>query len=196
MKLYYSVTSPYSRKVLLLAKSLGMGNEVDIISANPLENDPAFMKLNPLGKVPALVQGGKTFIDSPYICEHLLRLAGQDRTGDAYMRRLEVQAMADGVMDAAVAMRMESVRTDAEPSDYWMGRWRSAIERALKHIEDNYLEELTGWKLDSIAVACMLDYLLFRLPAIEWQLAHPGLSAWFEEASKRKDIIETDPRRD
>jgi len=195
MKLFYSVTSPYSRKVLLLAKSLGMGGEVDVIQTNPLQNDPAFMKINPLGKVPALVQGGRTYVDSPYIAEHLLRLAGQDRTGDAYMNRLEVQAYADGIIDAAVALRIESTRPAAERSALWQKRWYAAIDRGLAYLEANVVDALSGWKLDSISVACMLDYLLFRLPDVAWQKDHPKLAAWFAEASKRKDMLETDPRQ-
>jgi glutathione S-transferase len=195
MKLFYSVTSPYSRKVLLLAKSLGMGGEVDVIHTNPLQNDPAFMKINPLGKVPALVQGGKTYVDSPYIAEHLLRLAGQDRTGDAYMNRLEVQAYADGIMDAAVALRIESTRPEAERSDLWQKRWYAAIDRGLAYLEANVVDALSGWKLDSISVACMLDYLLFRLPGVAWQKDYPKLAVWFAEASNRKDMLETDPRQ-
>ena len=67
MKLYYSITSPYSRKVYLLAKSLGMGGEVELIMANPLENDPALLKANPLGKVPVLQVEGEVITDSTAI---------------------------------------------------------------------------------------------------------------------------------
>lgn len=194
MKLYYSVTSPYSRKVYLLAKSLGMGNDIELIMANPLENDPALLKANPLAKVPALVQGGKTYFDSPYIAEHLLRLAEQDRMSDAYMQRLEIQALADGIMDAAVALRLESVRPDAEQSEMWQGRWFAAIERGLNMLENSVIDGLRDWKLDSISVACMLDYLCFRLPEYKWQSDHPKVAAWFSETLKRKDMIATNPR--
>lgn len=194
MKLYYSITSPYSRKVLLLAKSLGMGNDVELIMANPLENDPALLKANPLAKVPALMQGGKTYFDSPLIAEHLLRLAGQDRMSDSYMHRLEVQALADGIMDAAVATRLETVRPDAEQSALWLGRWRGAIDRGMVALENNIIDTLSGWKLDSISVACMLDYLCFRLPEIEWQQLYPKTAAWFAETKQRKDMVATDPR--
>jgi glutathione S-transferase len=194
MKLFYSVTSPYSRKVLLLARSLGMGNDIEVVMANPIENDPALLKVNPLGKVPALVQAGKTYVDSPFIAEHLLRLAGQDRMSDDYMKRLEVQAIADGITDAAVAIRLETSRPDAEVSMMWLGRWHAAIDRSLSFLEQELLDSLSGWKLDSIAVACMLDYLCFRLPDIDWQNSHPKLAAWFADVIIRKDMRDTDPR--
>jgi len=195
MKLFYSTTSPYSRKVLLLAKSLGMGGEVELIFSNPLESDAELLAANPLAKVPALIQGGKTYFDSPYIVEHLLMLAGQNRTGEDYMARLGVQALADGVMDAAVALRLESVRADAEQSAMWKKRWYAAIERGLDMLEADVIENLSeGWKLDSISVACMLDYLCFRLPEVEWQSSHPKSAAWFDNILKKQDIIDTDPR--
>jgi len=195
MKLFYSPTSPYSRKVLLLAKSLGMGGEVEIILANPLESGADLLAANPLGKVPALIQGGKTYYDSPYIVEHLLALAGQNRTGDDYMARQGVQALADGVMDAAVALRMESVRPDAEQSEMWRKRWYAAIDRGLDLLEASVIDSLSeGWKLDSIGVACMLDYLCFRLPEVDWKKSHPKSAAWFATILKKQDIIDTDPR--
>lgn len=194
MKLYYSIASPYSRKVYLLARSLGMGNDVELIIANPLENDPALLKANPLAKVPALLQGGKCYFDSPVIAEHLLRLAGQDRTGDAYMDRLEVQALADGIMDAAVALRMEAVRPDAEQSAMWKERWYAAIDRGLHMLEAQLIDTLSGWKLDSIAVACMLDYLCFRLPDLDWQSKFPKAATWFAETVQKKEMVATDPR--
>lgn len=196
MKLFYSVSSPYSRKVLLLAKSLGMGGEVEIILSNPLESGADLLAVNPLAKVPALVQGGKTYFNSPYIVEHMLALAGQNRTGEAYMARLGVQALADGVMDAAVALRLESVCPDAEQSAMWRERWYGAIERGLDMLEADVIEGLSeGWKLDSIAVACMLDYLCFRLPELDWQSSRPKSAAWFANIVKKRDMIETDPRK-
>jgi len=195
MKLFYSPTSPYSRKVLLLAKSLGMGGEIEIILSNPLESGADLLAANPLAKVPALIQGGKTYFNSPYIVEHLLALAGQNRTGEEYMARLGVQALADGVMDAAVALRLESVRPDAEQSAMWRKRWYDAIDRGLDMLEASVIENLSeGWKLDSISVACMLDYLCFRLPEVDWKSSHPKSAAWFANISEKQDIIDTDPR--
>ncbi len=194
MKLFYSTASPYSRKVLLLAKSLGMGREITLVIANPLENGAELLAVNPLNKVPALVQGGQTYFNSPYIAERLLALAGQDRMSDAYMARLGVQALADGIMDAAVALRMESIRTDSNPSKMWQKRWYCAINRSLDMLENSVITGLSGWKLDSISVACALDYLAFRLPEIDWKLSHPKTASWFEEQISRRDMKETDPR--
>ncbi|MBV1900955.1 MAG: glutathione S-transferase N-terminal domain-containing protein [Kordiimonadaceae bacterium] len=194
MKLFYSLTSPYSRKILLLAKSLKLADDIEVVLANPLENDAALIAANPLAKVPALLMGDKAISDSPLIAEHLLRKAGADRSSEAYMRQLEVQALADGVTDAAVAIIMESRRPDAEQSALWIARWGSSIERGLHMLENQCETFSTGWDLGSMAVACLLDYLCFRHPTLDWQRSNPKCAAWFAEISKRPDMVETDPR--
>ncbi len=191
MKLYYSPTSPYSRKVRLLAMHHGL--DVEIIMTNPLENDPAFFEVNPLAKVPAFVKDGRAIYDSPVIAEYLMREAGADRTSDAYLKQLEVQALLDGITDAAVATVMEGRREDVEQSAMWLARWESAIDRGLSVLESE-IDALADWNLASMATACTLDYLCFRLPAIAWQEKYPKCAAWYAEVVKRADMIETDPR--
>ncbi len=191
MKLYYSATSPYSRKVRLLAMHHGL--DVEIVMTNPLENDAAFLTINPLAKVPALVMDGRAIFDSPVIAEYLLKLAGADRSSDAYLKQLELQALLDGVTDAAVATVMEGRREDAEKSPMWLARWDSSIDRGLALLETE-IAGLTDWNLASMAAACTLDYLCFRLPHIAWQAKYPKCAAWYGEVAKRADMIETDPR--
>ena len=194
MKLYYSPTSPYSRKILLLAKSLGLGDDVEIVMANPLENGPELLAANPLAKVPALLMDGRAIFDSPVIAEHILKKSGADRSSDDYLRQLDLQALADGATDAAVAKIMESRRTDAEQSTLWIERWDKAIERSLQLLEDQIESYRGTWDLGSMAVACFLDYLCFRHPSLDWQTGAPNCAAWYEDVSARQDMVETDPR--
>lgn len=196
MKLYYSKTSPYARKVLLLAMSLGMGDRIELVLANPLDNGAALISANPLNKIPALVlEDGTCVFDSPVIMEYLLDLAGRPRSGEGYFNDMRLLALTDGILDAALALVMEGRREDAEKSVYWQERWHGAIRRSLCHLEDAWLGRLQdGWNTPAIAAACALDYLLFRLPEINWREAHPALSEWFESVSERQDFSETDPR--
>lgn len=191
MKLYYSPTSPYSRKVRLLAVHHGL--DVEIVMTNPLEDDPAFFEVNPLAKVPALVKDGRAIFDSPVIAEYLLKEAGADRTSDAYLKQLELQALLDGITDAAVATVMEGRREDAEQSAMWLARWESAIDRCLSVLEGE-IDALVDWDLASMAAACALDYLCFRLPTIAWQGKYPKCANWYDAIVKRADMVETDPR--
>lgn len=195
MKLYYSKTSPYARKVLLLAKYLGLDDDIDVVLTIPLEADHAFLAVNPLSKVPALVQPGETpLFDSRVIAEFLLDRAGMNDTGRNKTEVLKRQALADGMMDAAFAMVMESKRVDAEQSAYWVDRWQSAIDRSIACLEEGTVNALESWGLDSIAIACALDYICFRLPAITWQAKYPNTATWYERVISREDMQSTNPR--
>jgi len=193
MILYYSVTSPYSRKVLLLARSLGLGDKIDVRMTKPLDNDPDFLAATPLGKVPVLDTGDKQVFDSPLIAEHLLHMAGVERSDD-YLKVLEEQALADGLMDAAVAKVMEGLRPKEQQSSMWLARYERAIAQSFKLLEEKYIANITGWDLGSMAVACALDYVSFRLTDLDWQSAHPKCAKWFETATVRTDMQETNPR--
>lgn len=192
MKLYYSPTSPYSRKVRLLAMAHKL--DVEIVTTNPLENDGDFLKANPLAKVPALLTDDRAIFDSPVIAEYLLKLAGEDRASEAYLRQLEIQALADGITDAAVATVMEGRRTDSEKSVMWLSRWDQAIDRSLALLETVVDDVFSNWDLASISVACTLDYLCFRLPGIAWQEKYPRCAHWLAEVIQRADMVETNPR--
>lgn len=195
MQLYYSITSPYTRKVLLVARHLGLIDEIVIVPVNPLEPDAGFLEANPLSKVPALVVDGEpALFDSRVIVEFLLDRAGMNDTGRAKTEVLKRQALADGMTDAALAIVMEMRRPAAERSDYWLDRWRAAIERALAHLEDGAIQALEHWRLDAMATAAALDYLCFRLPEIDWQSKYPLTASWFEGARMRDDMVATDPR--
>lgn len=195
MQLYYSKTSPYSRKVLLLARHLGLQDEIKVVMTNPLEPEADFLKANPLSKVPVLLEDGEpALFDSRVIAEFLLDRAGMNDTGRAKTEILKRQALADGIMDAALALVMEGRRPEAERSAYWQERWHAAIERALAHLEDGAINALDDWRLDSIATACALDYLCFRLPDINWRDGYQHTAQWYARVAAREDMKATDPR--
>lgn len=195
MKLYSSNTSPYSRKVLLLARHLGVDGDIEIVPTMPLEPDTAFLEANPLSKVPTLVQEGETpLFDSRVIAEFLLDRAGMNDTGRHKTEVLKRQALADGMMDAAFAIVMENKRDDCEQSAFWIMRWNNALERSFEYLESGAINALERWGLDSIATACALDYICFRLPGITWRDRYPLTADWYDRTVKRDDMRETDPR--
>jgi len=195
MKLFSAKPSPYARKVLLLAQSLGFSEQIDIIITNPFENDPAFIAASPFGKVPALVMDdGLTVNNSPLLVEVFLDMAGQTRTGEAYFEALQIQALADGIMDAVFALAAEARKPDTQQSGYWKERWHGAIARGLERLDGVYIRKLSSWNIASIAAACALDYILLRLPDLPWQIDHPKLAVWFESICTRPDFQATDPR--
>lgn len=195
MKLYYAKRSPYARKarVIVLEKKLN----VEFVEAD-LTNKPAdLLKANPLGKVPALIlDDGRSVYDSPVVCEILDGLSPEPRMIPADpVRRLEVktiEALADGLMDTAIAAYMEKIR---HPKDFDAGHIRNletAVHNGFAHLQDN-LKKIDGLHLGSIAAACAVGYINFRLPALSPAERFPRLAAWFEGFSKRASMLATVP---
>lgn len=195
MKLFYAKTSPYTRKLLLLARHLGQTDAIEIVDTDPLEATPDFLEANPLSKVPTLlVPGEPALFDSRVIAEYLLDRAGMNDSGRAKTELLKRQALADGVTDAALAIVQENRRPEEQRSAYWIERWTAAIERGLAHLEDGAINALDQWRLDAMATACALDYLNFRLPHLDWESRFPQTATWYRAALARADMVATDPR--
>ena len=181
MRLLYSPTSPYVRKVVVCDAELGLSDRIELMPVNPddLRRD------NPLSKVPALAtDAGEALYDSPVICEYLDSLHDGKKlfpaTGDARWRALRLQALGDGVLDAALLVVMEGRRPESERSPGFVDVQRCKIGDAL-HI-------------GSITVGCALGYLDFRLGEDGWRTGRPGLAAWYEDHAKRPSMIASAPR--
>jgi len=135
MKLRFSPTSPYVRKVRIVALEAGI--DLELIPTAPWAPDTDLPKDNPLGKVPALLtDGGEAIYDSPVICEYLdsqhsgrklIPAAGGER-----WRQLCLQALADGILDAAVSARIElAMRPEDKRWPQWVERQNAAVLRGL-----------------------------------------------------------------
>ena len=201
MKLIGSNTSPYVRKVriVMAEKKLDYQYTVEDVWAN--DN---MLKSNPLGKVPCLVvEGVEAIFDSRVIVEYVDTLSPLSRLIPASGReRVEVrtwEALADGVLDAAIAARLEAnwaPRADAR-SQAWIDRNMSRVNASLKAMSRGLGEK--PWcaglhmSLADIAVGCALFYLDFRFPHIEWRGEYPNLSRLGEKLAARKSFIDTVP---
>lgn len=196
MKLYFSATSPYVRKVMACAIARGIEGRIQPVPTNPHESPPALVHDNPLSKVPCLVtEDGFALFDSPVICEYL------DSVGDviplfpphgaARWRALRFQAMGDGILDAAVLRRMEGARPREAARDGVVERQGAAVSRALDALEAdppaNHLD------IGAIAVACALGYLDFRFAHEPWRDGRPKLAHWFEAIAARPELARTGP---
>ena len=110
MKLFYSPTSPFVRKVSVLLLETGQEAERITGSGTPLDPGAAPIAQNPLGKVPALVtEEGRAIFDSRVICRYLDARAGAGLYGDAQTTwAIQTQeALADGILEAALLMVYE-----------------------------------------------------------------------------------------
>ena len=183
MKLYHSATSPFVRKVMVMIHEAGItGITLEGVGGHAV--DPGTMPVahNPLGKIPALVtDAGDVLFDSRVICQFLDDHAGAGFYPAAPQRWpvLTLEALADGMLEAAVLMVYESrIRPEGSQFAPWVeGQW-AKVARALDALETRYLGQLTG-PLDAaqIAVGCALGYVDFRHADRDWRagrLCQPG----------------------
>jgi glutathione S-transferase len=192
MKLLYTPTSPYSRKVRVVAAELGVLLELE--ESQPHDADSLVARRNPLVKVPTLVTDDREVVyDSPVICELL------DRQGDAprlhgrdlhsWLAAMRLQALADGIMDATVAVRLESLRPETKRVDPI--RQLEKVQRGVATLEELETTLRGEVSVGVIAAACALGYLDLRLESFNWRALAPQLAAWFATFSKRTSMRTT-----
>ena len=195
MKLYYSPTSPYVRKVIACAIACGNLDQITRIATDPHASPADLLAANPLSKVPCLVtQDGFALFDSPVICEYLDAVGGGSLfppPGPARWRALKWQAIGDGIMDAAVLRRGELGRPHEAARDAVMARHRAAVVRALDLLQAdppaNHLD------IGSIAVACALGYLDLRFADDAWRNGRDRLAQWYAAMERRPEIAQSAP---
>jgi len=197
MKLYFNPASPYVRKVRVTAHELGLGDRIELISITltPVSPHEALRASNPIGKIPALVlDDGTALYDSPVVCEYLDALAGGNRifpaAGAARWTALRRQAIADGIMDAAVLTRYEeAVRPKELRWQAWVDGQFLKIRTALDVLEK---ENLAGaFDIGTLSIACALGYLDLRFASEGWRASRPRLASWDAAISKRPSLAAT-----
>lgn len=200
MKLHFSPTSPFARKCRVLSLELGLGERIELVSANahPVNRDRALVGLNPLGKVPTLVtDDGTVLYDSRVICEYLNALAGGDLIPagpDDRWRVLVEQSLADGMSDAAILTRYETaVRPEPLQWSGWIEGQLDKVACALADLERRAVGFGDRVDLGTIAFACALGYLDFRFASLAWRDKHPNAAAWFAWFGGRDAMVATRP---
>ena len=201
MKLIGSLASPYVRKVrvVLAEKKLDYQFELENVWAA----DTTISQWNPLGKVPCLImEDGTTLIDSRVMVEYLDTLTpvckllppnGRDRADVKCW-----EALADGMLDAAVSVRLErTMRPQALQSEEWMARQMRKVDLGLKALSERLGDQpyCAGihYSLADVAVGCALGWLSFRFPEIGWRDDHPNLARLFDKLSERPSFKDTVP---
>lgn len=201
MKLLGTLTSPYARKarIVLAEKKI----DYDWVIDSPNSPDSSVPRHNPLARIPVLVLDDDTAIfDSPVIVEYLDNLAPNNKLFPQTPReRIEVrrwEALADGVLDAAVAIRLELLRPAGERSGSWMDSQRQVIDAGLEYmsrlLDDKTWCMGTPFTFADAAVGCALGYLDFRFPDIDWRGRHANLAQLYDKLMQRPSFAETAPR--
>ena len=191
MKLYYHPISPFVRKVLVVAEENGLGDRIECVMADTL--DEALRVINPLSKIPALtLDDGTALYDSRVICEYLDSLGANAMIppeGPARWTARLLEALGDGIGDAVLRVVMENRRPETDRHADVIARQLRAVTAGLAEAERQL--EPGRFTLGDAAVACAVSYLDFRLPQHEWRPAYPALAAWYDDAEQRPSLAKT-----
>lgn len=198
MILRSSPTSPFGRKVKLVAHAVGVMDRIEIVRAYPADPNDSLRTENPLGKMPALIlDDGATLFDSRVIAEYLADIAGDDRVFPEPPERwaaLRLEALGDGICDAGVLEVLEArVRPEDRRSSDWIAYQRGKIDRALNELQAGARDLGAPIHMGHMALAAALGWLDFKFGG-RWRDGRAELVSWFEAAGAAlPDFAETVP---
>lgn len=201
MELFTSATTPFGRKIAVQILESGLGDRVtqtDVVGS-PLDPGTLPLSANPLGKIPCLIDDdGAAIFDSRVISRYLDQVSGKGLypKGAALWPVLTLEALADGILDAALLMVYETrLRPEELRFAPWIDAQWSKISRALDTVETRSLPLLQApLTMAHIGLAVALGYLDFRLDARNWRLGRPALNAWAKEMALRPSMVATLPK--
>ena len=178
--------SPFGRKIKLAVSLLGLDGDVRVENADTNDPSDSVRRQNPVGKIPVLVlDDGTTLYDSRVILEYLDHHAGGDRIiprePKARFAALRLQALCDGIMDAAILQVYEQRWRSADRHEAkWVEHQGDKVTRALAALEADPPAHTTMPDVGQIALASALGYLDLRFGG-RWRADHPRLVAWLEK---------------
>lgn len=201
MRLHYSQRSPYARKVLVVAHETGLLAQIETVgtSVSPVTVNHEVAVQNPLGKLPCLVtDDGEPLYDSRVICQYLdSRHSGHKlypHEGPARWLALRREALADGICDASLLARYETVlRPEDRQWQDWIDGQNRKVHRALDRLATE-VESFPGLPdIGQIAIAVALGYRDYRFAEDDWRATRPKLALWYEDFAKRPSMQATMP---
>jgi glutathione S-transferase len=200
LKLHSSSTSPFGRKVKVASLFTGHAGRIEILAADTMNPDDPLRRDNPLGKIPCLVlPDGSTLYDSRVIIEYLDHEAGGGRVIPTQwpqrLAALKLQALGDGIMDAAILQLYEGrFRPGERHEPAWLAHQGGKVERGLAALEAEPPKAGALPHIGTITIACMLDWLDFRFSTLAGG-KYPRLAAFRAEfAAEIPDFAKTAPK--
>lgn len=196
MKLRWSPTSPFVRKIVVLMKEKGIEDQIEKEKSNPLSREDRAATPSPLGKIPCLVTGdGNSVFDSPVIMEYLDTVCdGPEmlaKSGDARWTTLCRQATADGMIESMVTCFVESLKKPERQSRGILAHNKGIVFNGIAALEED--TEAFGDSVDvgTISVAVALSFVDQTFPDDDWRADNPKLAAWFDVFDKRPSMTES-----
>jgi glutathione S-transferase len=208
MKLRYSPTSPFVRKVMVVAYETGLEPRIERIptAVAPTKRNDEVARENPLVKIPSLTtDDGLVIYDSSVICEYLDTLHTGSKlfpaAGKARWVALRQQALGDGILDAAILGRYESLRPKEFQWSEWMDAQLRKVRGALSALEMECeagelvkVPEGNVPTIGQLTIGCVLGYLDFRYASEAWRERHKRLAAWYQDFAERRAMQQTIPK--
>ncbi|AOE82967.1 glutathione S-transferase family protein [Pseudomonas sp. TCU-HL1] len=201
LTLFFSPTSPYVRKVMVLLHETGQLDAVSLhgVTLTPVNPSAEVNEHNPAGKIPALqLADGSVLHDSRVILDYFDHQHDGEplipRDGAARWRRLTLASLADAVLDASILVRYETfLRPEDKRWDDWVLGQCGKIDRALETFEQAADELGERFDVAAISAACALGYLDFRMPGLNWRRDYPKLANWYSTVAQRPSLQATAP---
>ncbi len=198
MKLFFSSASPFARKALVTFIECGLREAVELVPTNPHVSPPEFVRLNPFSKIPALqLDDGSVIGESYFICEYIDGLAGGGvvlpQHGQTRRVVLHKHMLGNGLMEASVLRRVESLRGKDPDREKNLQRQLVITQRALDRLEMEAGGLGGDLDLGNLCIAIALDYLDFRYAGDEWRKGRPNLVRWHERFGARSSLQLTMP---
>lgn len=196
MKLYGSQTSPYVRKVRVVAAERAI--PVDFTVEDPWQDGARLHAMNPIGKVPVLeLDDGQVLFDSLLLIEYLDAKAPGPRLlpaeGDARWTALRGHALAHAIIDAAVTRLLETRRPESFQMPDRMAREETRLGRILDRAEIELGDgDPNRPSLVELMLGVALQYLDFRHPH-GWRTQRPRLAALTARLATRPSFRDTQP---
>jgi glutathione S-transferase len=198
VELIFSALSPYVRKVNIVAREHGLQERLRLTTVNTRTDSAKIAPHNPLAKIPILItDDGTTLYDSSVICEYLDAEFGDHRllpaAGPRRWKIMSMVALADGLLDAALLVRLERARPASEQSAEWTELQLGKVHRALRYFEgavDGFSPDLD---MAQVAVGAALGYIPLRLLDFDGLPEWPKLRAWYALQLPRPSFKKTVP---
>ncbi|MGB0629297.1 MAG: glutathione S-transferase N-terminal domain-containing protein [Alphaproteobacteria bacterium] len=196
MKLRWSPTSPFVRKVVVLMKEKGIENAVEKAKSNPLSRDDRAATPSPLGQIPCLITvDGASIYDSPVIMEYLdVECDGPQmlpREGTARWTVLTRQALADGMIASMVVCFVESLKKPERQSAGILAHNKAIVFSGISALENDVADFSDDIDVGTITVAVALAFADQTFPDDDWRADCPSLAAWFDDFNRRPSMTET-----
>ena len=201
MKLHWSPSSPFVRKVMTCAHELGLVDRIEkvrsvVAMSSP---NPDVMRDNPLNKIPTMIlEDGSALFDSVVICEYMDSLHSGPRLFPEEltqrMAALRWHALGNGLLDVLIVWRNERLRPDGQRSTELMNAFGLKNQHALALMEKEAdAIAAAPFNIGHVGLICALGYLDFRFADVAWRAKHPKLAAWFQVMSERPSVKATLP---